>query len=322
MRRPPMRWGLIGTRGLAGRVGPSSFTAADGAELVAVLSSDAAQAASFATEHGVEAATADLDEFVATPGLEAVWITSPTHLHHEQGRAALEAGKHVLLEKPLAMSARDGWDLVETARDAERLLATGYQARYVPGHRAMLRLIEEGAIGDVSVAQTYYGINWSGPPPEWRQRRETAHWGALADIGTHHVDLLRMLLGEIAEGTAMDGRQLGFETDDVVVAALRLETGSFATLTASANVSTEEYTQVQIHGTEGSLLATDTSPAGQGTVTLLRPGRDPEDVTGDRPISWVAQLETVTRAALGEDVAYATGADGARNLEILEQLIS
>ena len=70
------------------------------------------------------------------------------------------------------MSSPDGWDLVKTARDSGRLLATGYQARYVPGHRAMLRLIEEGAIGDVSVAQTYYGINWLGPPPEWRRSRD------------------------------------------------------------------------------------------------------------------------------------------------------
>ena len=54
------------------------------------------------------------------------------------------------------------------------------------------------AIGDVSVARTYYGIHRPGPPPEWRQKRDTARWGALSDVGTHHIDLLRMLLGEIA----------------------------------------------------------------------------------------------------------------------------
>ena len=162
------------------------------------------------------------------------------------------------------MTAHDGWDLVEVARNTERLLATGYQARYVPGHQSMLRLILDGAIGHVSVARTYYGINWSGPPPRWRQRRETAHWGALADIGTHHIDLLRMLLGEIAEGTALHGSQLGFETDDVVSAALRFESGALGTLTISANVWTEEHTRIEIHGTEGALVATDTSPFGTG----------------------------------------------------------
>ena len=189
-----MRWGMIGTRGLVDKGGLNAFQEAGNAELVAALSSDAERAKEFGAQHDVETATADLDEFLAAPGLEAVWIASPTWRHHEQGRAALEAGKHVLLEKPLAIDAEKGWDLVAAAKDAGVLLATGYQARYVPGHLTMKRLLDEGAIGDVTVARTYYGIHRPGPPPEWRQKRETARWGALSDVGTHHVDLLRMLL--------------------------------------------------------------------------------------------------------------------------------
>jgi 1,5-anhydro-D-fructose reductase (1,5-anhydro-D-mannitol-forming) len=314
-----MRWGLIGTSGIAAKALVPAFGQADGAELSAVLSSDDAKAKSFAEEHGVPTGTGDLDELLAAD-IEAVWISSPTFLHREQGLAALDAGKHVLLEKPLAMTADEGWELVEKAREAGRVLATGYQARYVPGHLAMHRLIAEGAIGEVAAARTYYGIHRPGPPPEWRQNRDTAHWGALADVGTHHIDLIRMLLGEIAEVTAFHGRQMGFETDDVVAAAIRLESGALATLTCSTNVWTQ-HTRVEVHGTEGALTATDTSPMGQGEVTLQRPDQDPEDVTGDRPISFRAQLETITRVASGENLPYATGEDGARNLEILEQLV-
>jgi 1,5-anhydro-D-fructose reductase (1,5-anhydro-D-mannitol-forming) len=315
-----MRWGLIGTRGLVDKGGLKAFQEAENAELVAVLSSDAERAKAFGTEHGVETATADIDEFLAAPGLEAVWIASPTWRHHEQGKAALEAGKHVLLEKPLAIDVRSAWDLVETAKQAGVLLATGYQARYVPGHRNMKRLLDEGAIGDVSVARTYYGIHRPGPPPEWRQKRDTARWGALSDVGTHHIDLLRMLLGEITEATGYFERQQDFETDDAVAAALRLESGPVATLTISTNVWVQ-FTRVELHGTEGALVAENTNPLGQGKVILLREGADPEDVTGERPHAWVAQLEEVTRAASGEDVPYATGEDGARALEIMEQIV-
>ncbi len=315
-----MRWGLIGTRGLVDRGGLNAFQQAENAELAAVLSSDPERAREFGAANDVETATADLDEFLAAPGLEAVWIASPTWLHHEQGRAAIDAGKHVLLEKPLAIDVRAGWELVEAAEKAGTLLATGYQARYVPAHAAMKRLIDEGAVGEVSVARTYYGIHRPGPPPEWRQKRETARWGALSDVGTHHIDLLRMLLGEIAEAEGYFERQQGFETDDAVAAALRLESGIVATLTISTNVWVQ-YTRVEVHGTEGALVAEDTSPLGQGTASLLRAGEEPEDVTGARPNSWVAQLETVTRAASGEEVAYATGEDGARNLEIMEQIV-
>jgi len=315
-----MRWGMVGTRGLVDKGGLNAFQEADNAELVAVLSSSAERAKEFGSEHDVETATAELDEFLAAPGLEAVWIASPTWLHHEQGRAALDAGKHVLLEKPLAFDVKSGWDLVEAAKDAGVLLATGYQARYVPGHLTMKRLIAEGAIGKVSVARTYYGIHRPGPPPEWRQKRDKARWGALSDVGTHHIDLMRMLLGEISDATGYFERQQGFETDDAVAAALRLESGALATLTISTNAWLQ-YTRVEVHGTDGALFAEDTSPTGQGRVTLLMRGEEPEDVTGERPNSWVAQLETVTRAASGEDVPYATGEDGARNLEILEQIV-
>jgi 1,5-anhydro-D-fructose reductase (1,5-anhydro-D-mannitol-forming) len=315
-----MRWGMIGTHGLVDRGGLNAFEKAENAELVAVLSSDPDRARDFGSEHGVETATADMDEFLNAPGLEAVWIASPTWRHHEQGRAALGAGKHVLLEKPLAINVEAGWDLVEAAKKSGVLLATGYQARYVPGHHNMKRLIEEGAIGEPSVARTYYGIHRPGPPPEWRQKRETARWGALSDVGTHHIDLIRMLLGEISEATGYHERQQDFETDDAVAAAVRLESGAVATLGMSTNAWVQ-YTRVEVFGTEGALVAEDTSPLGQGTVTLLRAGAEPEDVTGDRPISWIAQLETVTRAASGEDVPYATGEDGARNLEIMEQII-
>jgi 1,5-anhydro-D-fructose reductase (1,5-anhydro-D-mannitol-forming) len=88
----------------------------------------------------------------------------------------------------------------------------------------------------------------------------------------------------------------------------------------SSNVWAES-TRVEVHGTGGALIAVDTSPRGQGTVTLLQPDKDPQDVTGETPLSFMAQLETVTRVCEGEDLPYATGADGARNLEILEQLV-
>lgn len=314
-----IRWGLVGTRGLATKGCIPAFADTDRASLVAVLSTDAERAQAFATEHGVEHASSNLDEFL-TADFDAVWIASPTHMHHDQAVAALAAGKHVLVEKPLAMTAAAGWELVEAAQRAKRVLATGYQARYVPGHATMRRLIAEGAIGRVSVARTYYGVHRPGPPPEWRQQRSTARWGALADVGTHHVDLLRMLLGEVEEVCALHGHQLGFETDDVVAAALHLPGNTMATLTISTNVSVQS-TRVEVHGTEGALVAVDTSPMGQGSVTLLRPNHEPEDVTGERPMAWTAQLDAVSGAIAGEDVPYATGEDGAYNLEILEQIV-
>ncbi|MGH2790002.1 MAG: Gfo/Idh/MocA family protein [Actinomycetota bacterium] len=314
-----MNWGIIGTRGYAAWAAAPGVKASKRGELVAVLGRDPERTGEFAREHGVEVAATILDEFLAAPGLDAVWVTSPTFLHHPHGMAALKAGKHVLLEKPLAAAAAEAWELVETATRSGVVLATGYQGRCVPGHQAMKKLIAGGAIGDVTAARSYYGVHRDGPPPEWRQHRAEARWGALADIGTHHLDLLRMLLGEVVDAHGLTGHQLGFETEDVAAASLRFESGVLATLTATVNVW-RMATRVEIHGTKGALVALDTNPAGAGTVTLITADGE-RDITGERPPSlWAAQVDAIEAAAAGEDVVYATGIDGARNIEILERI--
>jgi 1,5-anhydro-D-fructose reductase (1,5-anhydro-D-mannitol-forming) len=315
-----MKWGLIGSSGLAAKACAPAIADAEGADLVAVLGSDAERASGLAKTHGAQVATTSIDEFLATPDLTAVWITSPTYMHYEHCTAALAAGKHVLLEKPIGMSADEGWKLVEAAKSAGRVLAVGYQARYVPGHEKMRELIADGAIGKATVARTYYGVHRAGPPPAWRQKRDQAHWGALADVGTHHIDLLRMLLGDVAEATGYSVNALGFETDDSDVAALRFESGTLATVTASVNVW-KQYTRVEIFGTEGALIAEDTNPRGEGPVTLIRGDAEPEDISGSRKNPWITQVERVTQAARGEDVRYATGADGTRALEVMHQIV-
>jgi 1,5-anhydro-D-fructose reductase (1,5-anhydro-D-mannitol-forming) len=315
-----MRWGLIGTRGYAAHSAAPGIRASERGRLVAVLGRDPGTTQRFAADHGAAPFT-DLEAFLAAD-LDAVWIASPTWLHHDQSMAALQAGHHVLCEKPLAYSSKEAWDMVETARTNGMTLATGYQGRYVPGHRAMAELIADGIIGDVTAARTYYGVHRPGPPPEWRQKRETARWGALADVGTHHIDLLRMLLGEITDINGSTGHQLGFETEDVGAASFRFDSGVLATLTATVNVW-KMHTRVEVHGTEGSLLAIDTNPAGKGDVYLFDGNDDTgKDITGTKPESiWAAQVDAVSAAAAGEEVPLATGVDGARNVEILEALV-
>jgi 1,5-anhydro-D-fructose reductase (1,5-anhydro-D-mannitol-forming) len=315
-----MKWGLIGTRGYALRSAAPGIRASERGHLTAVLGRDPESTEKFAADNGASPFT-DLSAFLSA-GLDAVWVTSPTWLHHEHSVAALDAGHHVLCEKPLAHSSKEAWDMVETARRRGKLLATGFQGRYVPGHRAMADLIARGAIGDVTVARTYYGVHRPGPPPEWRQKIETAHWGALADVGSHHIDLLRMLLGEISDVHGSTGHQLGFETEDVGAASFRFESGVLATLTATVNVWTQ-HTRVEVYGTEGMLVAVDTNPAGTGDVFWFSADHeDGKDITGSTPDSvWAAQIDAVSAAASGNDVAVATGEDGARGVEVLEALV-
>jgi 1,5-anhydro-D-fructose reductase (1,5-anhydro-D-mannitol-forming) len=315
-----VRWGLIGASGYGAAVAVPAIVGAEGARLAGVLSSERAKAAALAAAHDVPLATDDLGELLAGE-IDAVWIATPTHLHHPMAVAALEAGKHVLLEKPLALRSQDAWELVEAAAKADRLLATGYQARYVAGHIEMRRLIASGEIGAVSAARTFWGIQRDGPPQAWRQRIDQAGWGVLGDIGTHHVDLLRMLLGEVESAVGLTAYLLGYGTEDVASAALRFTGGAVASLTVSASVAAVG-TLVEVFGSAGTLRATNTSPGGGGSVTLERPGEAPVELHAGGPPSPQLQVEAVSRAIAGEDVEYCTGADGARNLEVLEEIVA
>jgi 1,5-anhydro-D-fructose reductase (1,5-anhydro-D-mannitol-forming) len=200
------------------------------------------------------------------------------------------------------------------------VLATGYQARYVPGHQTMQELVAEGAIGDVTVAMTYFGVHRPFDPPPGRTERSNARWGALADLGTHHLDLLRMIVGEVASVQALDAHRRGHETEDAVCATVRFETEALASLSVTTN-TWRRHTQVAIHGTAGSLIAEGTAPAGLGRVTLQRPDGDPVDTSGEPIDASVAQAETIAKVIDGAEMAYATGEDGARNVDLLEQML-
>lgn len=311
-------WGLIGGQGYAANVCAPAIVAADGSVLSGVMSSSRERAEHVAAAHAAQTATDDVDVLLAS-GIDAVWIASPTYLHHSMATAAIAAGKHVLLEKPLAMTPAEAWALVDSAAAAGVVLATGYQARYVAGHIEAKRQIDSGSLGDIAVARTYWCIHRDGPPQAWRQDPNQAGWGVLGDIGTHHIDLLRMLLGEVSDATGMTAHLLGYGTEDTATATLRFARGTLATVTVCAAAPTGG-TRVEVVGTEGAILAINTSPVGGGSVTLAIRDEAPVELDVDPRPSPVAQIETLARVMLGEDVTYCTGADGARNLEILQQI--
>ncbi|MCW2523513.1 MAG: gfo/Idh/MocA family oxidoreductase [Frankiales bacterium] len=319
MSNEALKWGLIGTQGYAEKTCLPAFAGVPAAELAAVASSSAQRAAEFATAHGIDRSYGAVAELCADAEVSAVWIASGSYLHFEHASQAIAAGKHVLLEKPLALTAGEAWQLVKLADAAGLVLACGYQARYVPAHQRMQQLIAEGAIGEVVAVRSLYGMRRVGPPRTWRGERDKARWGVLADIGTHHIDLMRMLVGEIAEATGYSAHQRGYETEDLAVASLRFQRGALATMTVTGSYYRPR-TIMEVVGTEGAVIATDTSPSGQGTAELIRPDGSSVDITGETPLSGIAQLRTVNQAMSGEQVAYASGEDGARNLDILEMI--
>ncbi len=169
-----------------------------GVQVRGVLGSSPERGKLRATEIGIPRAFVSLDELLADDSVDAVHVTSPNHAHFDQVNAILDAGKHVICEKPLAMDSRQSAQMVEKARNSGKLAAVCYNIRFYPLNQQARGMIEAGDLGDVRFITGHYHQDWLAEPTDWNWRLEAEMGGALrsvGDIGTHWVDLTSFISG-------------------------------------------------------------------------------------------------------------------------------
>jgi len=169
--------------------------AAGGARVVGVANHRLETARAFAATHGIEHVTADWATLVTAADVDAVVIGTPNALHAPQALAALGAGKHVLVDKPMALTVAEGEAMVRAAEEADRLLLVGHMWRYRDEVRALRERIARGDLGRV-VRTHGYGIHAGWGPSGWFTDPALAGGGALIDMGIHAIDTARFLLGD------------------------------------------------------------------------------------------------------------------------------
>lgn len=173
-----------------------------GVDVLGVLGSSAGRGAARAAEMGVAKAYGDLDELLADDAVDVVHVTSPNHAHYAQVLAILRAGKHVICEKPLAMTSAESAEMVEVARASGRIAAVCYNIRFYPLNQQAHGMVAAGEIGDIRFVSGHYHQDWLAKPTDWNWRLVAEEGGALrsvGDIGTHWVDLTSFVTGMKAE---------------------------------------------------------------------------------------------------------------------------
>jgi predicted dehydrogenase len=194
----PLRIGLIGA-GMIGTFRARALGAVKDARLSAVADADPDRARRLA--HRANATVYDNGGALASaPDIDAVILSTPPALHEPLGLACLRAGKHLLVEKPLAVSVEACENLVEAAERAGLCLATGFTLRQTPAARLARRLVDEGAIGAVVHVRAFHGHR-GGPDfgPAWVTDATVSGGGTLMDNGIHVIDLARWFLGDVGE---------------------------------------------------------------------------------------------------------------------------
>jgi predicted dehydrogenase len=191
-----IRAAVIGT----GFIGPVHVEALWrlGVEVVGIMGSSPERARPKASELGLERVYANIDELVSDEAVDVVHITSPNRYHYAQARAALEAGKHVVCEKPLTMDTTQSAKLLELAQAKKVAHAVNFNIRFYPLNQHARQLVSQGELGDLYIARGHYVQDWMLYDTDWNWRLESELGGSLravGDIGSHWLDLTSFITG-------------------------------------------------------------------------------------------------------------------------------
>lgn len=263
--------GIIGT-GFARRVQIPSFLACENTQIVSVASGSRANAKATADEFKIEHFTDDWRETVAREDVDLVCISTPPNLHLEMTLAAIDHGKHVLCEKPMAMNVDEARQMVEAAGKSDVLALIDHELRFQAGRRRAYAILREGAIGKVRHAKYHFQAPHRGDPnAEWNWWSDEAQGGgALGAIVSHVVDSFHWFLGTTASSVFCQlqthikqrrdsgGTLRDVTTDDESLLILRFgESDLTEDATGLVSVSMTEYptykNRIEFYGTEGSL---------------------------------------------------------------------
>ncbi len=269
-----IRWGIIGCGGIARRRTIPGLVGASNAELVAVMDTNETFAKEVAAEFGVAHAFSDMDALLALDEVDAVYIATPVFCHKEQVIAAANAGKHILLEKPMALTSAEAEELQVLCEKKGVRLSIGLMMRFHAYHEEIKRLIAEGAIGDIVSIRAQFACWYPDMPGVWRQDKAKSGGGALVDLGVHCIDLVQYVTGLRAkEVTAFCATQtFSYGVDDSATVLLRMDNGALCVIESNFNIPDDAVTgKIEIYGTAGSIRADGTLAQEEvGTVHVLK----------------------------------------------------
>lgn len=320
-----LRWGILSTAAIGRRKVIPAIQRGERSEVVAIASRNAALGQQVADELGIPSAHGTYEALLADPEVEAVYIPLPNHLHGPWTIAAARAGKHVLCEKPLALTAREAEEMIEACdREGVRLMEA-FMYRLHPSWVAVRDLVASGRIGRLQAVQSWFSY-YNDDPANIRNIPESGG-GALYDIGCYCVNLSRMLFG--AEPTRVDGTVVRDATGTDVLTAGTLAFGdglaSFACSTRA-----EDDQRVEIYGTEGRIsigIPFNIPPDRPTTVRLVSGGDPPvapnvELLSFDAADPYTIEADAFASAILDGHAVPVPPDDAVANLRVIERLFA
>lgn len=264
-----VKWGVIGAGGIADRRTIPGMMLAKNAELVAVMEVNMELAEKVRVKYNAQRSYDNADALLADTEVEAVYIASPVVYHKEQAIKAARAGKHILMEKPLALTSDEAIAAAKTCREERVLFGAGFMMRYHAYHQKMKEIVLNGGLGQVVSCNGQFSCWYPFIEGAWRQKKALGGGGALMDMGIHCIDLIQYITGAKAVKVAAITctNTFKYEVDDSSSTMFQLENGALCCVDANFNIPDAAVkSRLEIYGTKGSMIA-------DGTIGQVEDGR-------------------------------------------------
>ena len=315
-------WGIVGIGSHPDLKVAPAMQVANGSELVAVCGRDQGRSDAFAESHGAKAAYTDLNDLLRDSRVDAVFVASPNSLHAPQSIQSASAGKHVLSEKPMAITVEDAVAMVRACRRKGVKLGIGFELRFHPAHLFARELVFQGAIGRIRLAQGQWARGERGATEHlprtglrewWEQPELVGDASVMMGMGVHVFDLMRFMLAEDAvEVVAMtDGQTARQPLEHIASISLRMSAGTIASVLCG-RLLPDTQNDFAIYGSDGRITGNETiweGRFGKAEVVSAAVNRT-ETFQYDYLANFVDELEDFSDAVERDRDPRATGLDG------------
>lgn len=256
-----IRWGVIGAGGIADRRTIPGLLLSENSELVAIMEVNQELVNKLKAKYNCKYAYTSYEELLDNPEIDAVYIASPVVCHKEQAISAAKHKKHILLEKPAALTIEEGLEILNAAKENGVLIASGLMMRYHGYHQKIKEMISNGDIGNVVSARAQLTCWYPEIKGAWRQDKAQSGGGALMDMGVHCIDLIEYITG--GKTTSVVGfnktKTFNYNVDDSSNLLIDLDNGVTAYIDSNFNIPDDAaFCRMEFYGTKGSITCEGT----------------------------------------------------------------
>ena len=257
MAQKSIGFGLVGT-GMAGETQAKEFQHVTGGDMVAACSRNEANVREFAATYEIRKWYTDYEDLIRDPRVDVVCVLTPSGLHRDMAVAAAEAGKHVLIEKPLEINLRRADDIIRACKQYGSKLGVVFQMRFGSVARETKKVIEAGALGKIFLAEV---IDKGSRTPAyyesalWRGTKELEGGGCLLTQSIHPIDLIQYLVGPVSSvcGHVATSRH-AIEVEDTAAALFKFQNGAMGTIVSTTSIKPAMKSRLELHGEKGTIV--------------------------------------------------------------------